>query len=322
MKHTNLFTVSILISFSTILYACGGQSVLPTATPFLATKSSTPSPIPVTSTLTSTPTNTNTPEATPIPGEQVYPVSSLANGIPWLPYDEANKPMSVYYGFNVRKAPFNNILVRQAFAAAVDREQVAQKALEYYFRNATPATSLTPKEILSRDLYNEVGISFDPVRAREFLQQAGYANVESFPSTTLLVSTRGKAAPGAYYQMAKLIVDMWQTNLGISVEIEVAEIGSYGDIFASNPPDIYQLGWVADYMDPDNFLMALFHSTSKANFGHFNNREFDRLVDEAARVTDPEKRLLLYVQAEQILVEKETGLIPLYHSYVPVPYAY
>jgi len=322
MKHTRLLTVSVLVIFSTILYACAGQSVLPTTTPLPATKTLTPTPIPATSTLTSTPTKTNTPEPTLIPGEQVYPISSLGNSIPWLPYDEANKPMSVYYGFNVEKPPFDNILVRQAFAAAVDREQVVQKALDYYFRSAAPATSLTPPEILSRDLYNQVGIPFDPSRAKELLQQAGYSNVESFPSTTLLVSTRGKAAPGAYYQMAKLIVDMWQTNLGILVEIDVAEIESYQDRFATNPPDIYQLGWVADYKDPDNFLKALFHSNSEANFGHFNNKDFDRLVDEAARLTDPEKRLSLYIQAEQILAEKETGLIPLYHSFVPVPYAY
>jgi len=322
MKSISLFIATVLVIFSTVLYACAGQSVLPTITPFPATETSTPSPIPATSTLTSTPTNTNTPEPTPIPGVQVYPISSLENSIPWLPYDDAKKPMSVYYGFNVEKPPFDNLLVRQAFAAAVDREQVAQKALDYYFRNAAPATSLTPPEILSRNLYNDVGIPFDPLRAKDLLQQAGYSNVESFPSTTLLVSTRGRGAPGAYYQMARLIVDMWQVNLGITVEIEVVEIGSYRDRFATNPPHIYQLGWVADYKDPDNFLKALFHSNCEVNFGHFNNKEFDRLVDEAARLTDPEKRLLLYIQAEQILVEDEAGLIPLYHSFVPVPYAY
>ena len=322
MKRISLFTASVLVIFSNILYACAGQSVLVTATPFPATITSTPSPVPATSTLSSTPTNTNTPEPTPIPGVQVYPISSLGNSIPWLPYDDAKKPMSVYFGFNVEKPPFDNVLVRQAFAAAVDREQVAQKALDYYFRNAAPATTLTPPEILSRDLYNDVGIPFNPSRAKELLQQAGYSSVESFPSMTLLVSTRGKGAPGAYYQMAKLIVAMWQTNLGITVEIEVAEIQSYRERFATNPPHIYQLGWVADYKDPDNFLKALFHSNSEVNFGHFTNKEFDRLVDEAARITDPKKRLALYIQAEKILAEEEAGLIPLYHSFVPIPYAY
>lgn len=322
MNRTKLFIISVWVILSILLYACAGQSSLPTATPLPATETSTPSPIPATLTLTSTPTNTNTPEPTPIPGVQVEPISALGNGIPWLPYDDDNKPMTVYYGFNVEKPPFDNVLVRQAFAAAVDREQVAQKALEYNFRNAAPATSLTPPEILSRDLYNDVGIPYDPKRARELLEQAGYSSVESFPTTILLVSTRGSGAPGAYYQMAKMIVDMWQANLGITVVIETAQINRYRDIFATDPPNIYQLGWVADYKDPNNFLKDLFHSNSEINFGHFNNWDFDRLVDRAAVQTDPEERLLLYIRAEQILAEQEAGLIPLYHSYVPVPYAY
>jgi ABC-type transport system substrate-binding protein len=230
--------------------------------------------------------------------------------------------MSVYYGFNMMKPPFNYVLVRQAFAAAIDRELIAQKALEYNFRNAAPASSLTPPEILGRDLYNQVGIPFDPSKARELLQQAGYSDPMSFPPTTLLVSVRGRAAPGAYYQMAKMIVAMWETNLGVKVTIETAEIPAYRNRFATDAPHIYQLGWGADYNDPDNFLKALFHSASEFNLGHFNSREFDRLVEEAASRTDPEKRLLLYIQAEQILTEKEAALIPLYHSYVPIPYVY
>jgi ABC-type oligopeptide transport system substrate-binding subunit len=319
MKRTSLLITTVLVIFSTFLYACAQTPPITPTLTMAPTAYSTSIPTP---TSTPIPTATNTPEPTQIPGVQVYPVSSLDKSIPWLPYDDAKKPMSVFYGFNVEKPPFNNVLVRRAFAAAVDREQIAQKALEYNFRNAKPATSITPPEILARDLYNEVGISFDPSRAKELLQQAGYSSIESFPSTTLLVSTRGKGAPGAYYQMAKMIAGMWQTNLSIKVEIEVVNIQDYGNRFSTNPPDIYQLGWVADYKDPDNFLKALFHSKNEINRGRFNNQEFDRLVEEAARLTDPEQRLLLYIQAEQILTEQETGVIPLYHSYVPIPYAY
>jgi hypothetical protein len=147
MKRTSLFVATVSVIFSTFLYACAQTPAITPTSIMIPTASSTSIPAP-TSTSTPIPTATNTPEPTPIPGVQVYPVSSLGKSIPWLPYDDAKKPMSVYYGFNVEKPPFNNVLVRQAFAAAVDREQIAQKALEYNFRNAAPATSLSPPEIL------------------------------------------------------------------------------------------------------------------------------------------------------------------------------
>jgi len=308
-KSLKLQTVVCVLSL-VFLSACG-QASPATPTP---TITALPTEAP-TSTFTPIPTNTNTPEPTPIPGIQVYQVSSLGNNIPWLPLDEDNRPMSVYYGFNVEKPPFNNVLVRQAFAAAIDREQIAQEAADFKFRNVTPATSLTPPQVLGRDLYGVVGIPFNPSKAKDLLQQAGYTDVASFPAVTLIVSTRGEAAPGAYFRMAQTIVGMWQTHLGVKVEIEaVGNMGAYINRLQNNPPDMYQLGWGADYNDPDNFLNTLFHSNAESNYGHFNNRDFDSLVDKAASISDSSERQLLYIQAEQILTEQEAGVIPLYHT--------
>ena len=288
----------------------------PAATPIPPTHTSNPptlTPLPPTNTPEHT--ITNTPEPTAIPGIQVIPVSSLDDGIPWLPLDEDNRPMSVYYGFNIEKPPFDNVFVRQAFAAAIDREQIAQEATHFKFREVKPATSLTPSYILGRDLYGDIGIPFDPELAQDLLKQAGYTNTESFPSVNLIVSSRGEAAPGAYYRMAQTIVSMWEENLGITVEMEViGNMGAYIDRVENNPPDIYQYAWGADYNDPDNYLNSLLHSNSDFNFGHFNNEEFDHLVEFAGGIPYSEDRQLLYIQAELILTEQEAGVIPLFHT--------
>lgn len=305
----SLPTVILIVTLG-LLAACGQpQAASPTAT---ATLQPTEAP---TKAIAPVPTNTNTPEPTSIPGVQVYPVDSLGAGIPWLPLEEGEKPMSVYYEFNLNKPPFNNTLVRQAFAAAIDREQIAQEAAGFKFRNATPATSLTPPQTLGRDLYGVVGIPFNPAKARDLLQQAGYASGASFPSVTLIVSTRGEAAPGAYFRMAQTIAGMWERYLGVKVEIQaVGNMGDYINRLQTDLPDLYQLSWGADYNDPDNFLKTLFHSSAEYNYGKFSNADFDSLVDKAAGLTDPAERLLLYIQAEQILTEQEAGVIPLYHT--------
>lgn len=316
--------VAVCILFVIVFSSCGQAppatltpviipTDLPTATHTpVPTSTNTPEP---THTSISTPTSTNTPEPTPLPGIQVYPVSSLGSSIPWLPLEKGKEPMSVYYGFNVEKPPFNNVLVRKAFAAAVDKVQIAQEASHFRFRNVTPATTLTPPQVLGRDLYGVIGIPFDPVMAKDYLQRAGYSSASSFPSVTLIVSTRGEAAPGAYFRMAQSIVSMWETHLGIKVAIEVVgNIGAYLDRLRTNPPEMYQLGWGADYNDPDNFLKALFHSASEMNFGRFSNQKYDRLVEQAAQLTDPAQRQILYIQAEQVLNEQEVGIIPLFHT--------
>jgi ABC-type transport system substrate-binding protein len=319
MKKTqriNILQRVICVLFLGVLSAC---SQSPTAAPISVivpseVPAATKTPLPV-NTNTPVPTATNTPEPTPIPGVQVYPISSLASSIPWLPLDESNDPMTVYYGFNCDKPPFDNAFVRQAFAAAVDREEIAKEAAGFKFRNVTPATSLTPPEVLGRDLYGAVGIPFDPARAKDLLKQAGYENVDSFPAVTLYVTTRGSDAPGAYYQMAKSIVGMWKKHLGINVIIKTFEnFGGYQEIWATNPGDIYQLGWGVDKNDPDNILNYLFHSGGGFNLGNYNSKVFDAIVEKAAGLSNPLERQLLYIQAEQILTEDDAGVIPLFHT--------
>jgi ABC-type oligopeptide transport system substrate-binding subunit len=76
---------------------------------------------------------------------------------------------------------------------------------------------------------------------------------------------------------------------------------------------MYQLGWVADYPDPQNFLEVLFYSTSAQNHGHYSNPEVDALLDQARGAQDAEERLALYQQAEQLILE-DAAWIPLYFS--------
>jgi ABC-type oligopeptide transport system substrate-binding subunit len=310
-KNLKSLQTVVLILFLGIL-ACS-QTQVATPTP-IATATLMPTKIP-TNTVTPIPANTNTPEPTPIPGVQVYPVSSLGKSNPWLPLDTNERPMSVYYWFNIQKPPFNNVLVRQAFAAAVDKTQIAQEATGFKFRNVTPATSITPPQVLGRDLYGDVGILFDPAKAKDLLQQAGYTSVESFPSVTLIVNTRGETSPGAHFRIANTVAGMWETYLGIKVNVEaIGDLGAYRSRLRTDPPSIFLIGWGAEYNDPDNFLKPTFHSKGEFNFGHFNNQEFDRLIDKAASLNDPAERQLLYIEAEKILTEQETGVIPLFHT--------
>ena len=185
--------------------------------------------------------------------------------------------------------------------------------MRYGVDSARPATTLTPPDTLGRDLYGEVGVTFDPARARYLLAQAGYSDPSAFPTTVFLVSGYG-AYPGLRFNIATAMVEMWDTHLGVSVEIQViGDFRQYLDHLESNPPELFWFGWAADYNDPDNFLRELFHSDSQP-VGGFSNSDFDSLVDAARRSTSPARRQELYIEAERLLCEDEVALIPLYHS--------
>jgi len=301
-----------LILLLVLMAGCSAEpAIVPTASPV---PTMTSSPIPPTVAFTPTliqPTETLTPSPTPLPGKLVLPVDTIGKSIPWLPMPGATVH---YIGFNTQLPPFNSALVRRAFAYAIDRQVIVDMAEKYKASNPSPATTLTPPGTLGRDLYGEVGAGFDPQKAKELLTDAGYSDPSAFPVVTIIVNSYGDIAPGARFNMATAMAEMWKTHLGVTVKVEAMHPPGFGDRLRSNPPEMYWLGWVADYNDPDNFLRGIFRSNSEYNYGKYMSSEFDQLVDRANRSRDPAERQELYLLAERLLCETDAALIPLYHA--------
>jgi ABC-type transport system substrate-binding protein/uncharacterized ubiquitin-like protein YukD len=278
-----------------------------------ATSTATPRPTATPVTPTDTPALAEpTPTTTSLPGMEMIPLANLATSIPWLPLDENAVPGVYYYGFNVAKPPFDNRLVRQAFALTVERQMIANLANSLGSTQARPATTFTPPDVLGRDLYEQVGLPFDPAKARELLAEAGYPNGEGFPQVTLVFNYKE-----AHEAIASAVVAMWRDHLGVNVGLEsVDDWDAYLERLDTDAPAIFRFGWAADYNDPDNFLVPSFHSDGDNNRTHFANAEFNNLVEQAAvAANDPARRQVLYIQAERILCEQEAAIIPIYHSY-------
>ena len=304
-----------------------GCAPAPTLAPVLPTFTPLPTDTPIP---TETPLPTETaipPTPTSIPGKVTIPITSMKNTIPWLveSFDANAMPITIFYAFNTTKPPFDNKLVRQAFAAAIDREAIAAIATRLYSKNVLPATTFLPSQVLGRYLFNEVGIPFNPTLAKESLAKAGYSDVSSFPKMTLYISASTSVAPGIYQQTAEAAVKMWKEYLGIDVATK--SIGYVYDLvdYLNNNPNGYEIYRMA-YLLPDNqsqdpTLIDIFSSKGEinggANFAHFSNAEFDKVVDEARKESDPAKRQLLYIEAERILCEEQIAIIPLYYWTMP-----
>ncbi|HET7377847.1 MAG TPA: peptide ABC transporter substrate-binding protein, partial [Anaerolineae bacterium] len=85
--------------------------------------------------------------------------------------------------------------------------------------------------------------------------------------------------------------------------IENIESDKYQDeLYAGHHGQIFSEGWCADYPDPENFADALFHTGTQQNLGHYSNPAVDKLLEQARTEQDTTKRLALYQQAEQMIV--------------------
>ncbi|HLE82094.1 MAG TPA: peptide ABC transporter substrate-binding protein, partial [Dehalococcoidia bacterium] len=95
------------------------------------------------------------------------------------------------------------------------------------------------------------------------------------------------------------------------VQVRLVDPASYFALLESQPDNIFEYGWVADYPDPENFLDILFHSGSYNNNGGYHSEEADQLLEKARVEPDPQARLLLYQKAEETL-RKDVAAIPLH----------
>ncbi|MBA7683260.1 Periplasmic oligopeptide-binding protein [subsurface metagenome] len=71
---------------------------------------------------------------------------------------------------------------------------------------------------------------------------------------------------------------------------------------------MFDMGWIADYPHPQDFLDVLFHSEADNNYGEYSNPEIDALLEMACVEPDNKLSLALYQQAEQKLVENAACL--------------
>ncbi len=211
-----------------------------------------------------------------------------------------------FYGFSNDVPPFDDPLVRGAFASAIDRERLISETLS---GDELPALTLTPPRHFGHvDGYAAgIGRPYSPTVAMDLLAASGYTGT---PTITLMVSTSSH-----HQAVAEAIREMWIETLGITVTLEDLEWSDYLDLLrngsAAERPGVFRAGWNSDYPDSHNW-----HHDALGLWGaiaRYDNPDYDALVEAAAGEHVTTTRLGLYEQAEATLVMTDTGIVPLYY---------
>jgi len=221
----------------------------------------------------------------------------------WIAYDPTLGPQLrqvpalslTYVGFDTTRPPFDDVRVRRAVGAAVDWSRIVQLAA---IAGQVPADSMVPVGIPGRGERSWLPIH-DPDAARTLLADAGYPGGIGLPSITF-------GAGGQPY--AEGIAADLKRELGMVVSIE-----DDTDHFArltSDPPQIWGLGWIADYPGPNDFLGVLLGTGSSSNPGRWSSAPFDAALVDALATRDPAIAQVAFERALAI-VQQDVPVVPL-----------
>ncbi len=214
--------------------------------------------------------------------------------------------MLYFYVMNVEQEPFrDNLKLREAISYMIDKENIAEVVGEGV---PTPATGIIPPGIPGFQ-ENASGITYNPQRAAQLLEEAGYPGGEGLPTLMLGYNI------GASHEIIAEAVQADAAELGINIEIEGYEWGTMLEKGQGGEINFYRLGWQAAYPTMDYFLYPLFHSESADNFAGYSNPEVDQLLEEARATLDEAERTAKYREVEKMILNDHAfALIYFYGS--------
>lgn len=206
----------------------------------------------------------------------------------------------------VAQSPLRLKKVRQAINYGFDRRKMMM-----YLRNSigTPAESgFVPRGLPSFDAKSVEGYTFQPVRARQLLEEAGFAEGRNMPSVKLLTIA-------IYSELASFIAKELEA-IGITVKVEVVQKGLLLEQTARSQAPFFRGSWIADYPDAENYL-SVFYGKNPAppNYTRYKSKRFDELYEKALSETSDSIKYAIYRQMDRLIIE-DAPVVPLWYDEV------
>ena len=211
-----------------------------------------------------------------------------------------------YIAFNINKEPFNNKLVRQALGYAINKEEILLGAYNNYGDIAVGS--------LAREGFMFGGINegiptytYDPVKAKELLTQAGYP--DGFDAGTII------ALGNMYFKRGAEIIQQSFADVGVTVRVEGLESSALSEqLFINQTFDVAYHGDPAT-IDSDNVYNQFYSPDNAMTMKGFNPRIIE-LCNLGKVTVDPEQRKEIYKEFWAIAME-EANFIPTFHRANP-----
>ncbi len=219
-----------------------------------------------------------------------------------------------YLGFNLDSnaigslSILRNKYIRKAINYGFDRKKMMR-----YLRNniGCPANyGFIPYGMPNYDTRHTKGYSYNPIKALEMLEKAGYPNGENLPEIELSTTSD-------YLDLCEFIQhDL--SKIGVSIKINVLNGPTFRSFVSEGKTQMFRASWIADYPDPENYF-SLFYSKNFSptgpNYTHFHSQVYDSLYNTLFANISDSVRQVIYYKLDSIIIE-DAAVVPLYYDEV------
>ena len=195
-------------------------------------------------------------------------------------------PYIRYLCFETSESVLKNNKARQAVAATIDRNELAEKV---FLGQVEPLYSMVPQGMIYHtDAFKDKLGDGNIGMATSLLSDLGYS--EGNPLEFELWYT-----PSHYGDTEVNLAEVLRKQIEecplLKVELKSAEWSTYTDNFQKKNMPAFLLGWYPDYIDPDNYTAAFAGTEGSIGMGiYFSDPEWDRLFEKEKTSTNPEVR--------------------------------
>lgn len=202
-------------------------------------------------------------------------------------------------------------MLRKGISRAINRKQITE---QIYHGTRTPATDWTSPVLGKKGGYTAglcgESCTYDPKAAKRLIEKAG-----GLPGGK--VSLSSNVDTGSHRVWLDAVCNSINNALGKDSACTVNPVGTFADyrnqIGDERMKGPFRAGWQMDYPLIQNFLQPLYYTDASSNDGHWSNKEFDGLIDDANAQSDTAKAVQTFQEAERVLAE-EMPAIPLWYQ--------
>ncbi|WP_411081965.1 ABC transporter substrate-binding protein [Streptomyces sp. cmx-18-6] len=230
-------------------------------------------------------------------------LSELNPGDPDMRVTEADSAEIRNIIFNARSgSPFADKRVRQAVAATLDRGPLVTKV---YKNTVEPLYSLIPTGYIGHSTpFFDAYPSPDLKRAQELLQEAGLQ--------TPVPVTFGYREGDAYVEETAELRRQLEKDGLFKVSLKSAEWTKFQKGYAAGAYDMYTVGWLPDFPDPDTFSQPLVGTGSILHSG-YSSKRMDQLIAATQQFSDRGRTSSGFKEVQR-LVGEDVPLLPLWQK--------